>query len=64
MRSWFIRFKKSSFVACVLHVFFNDLKNNCNGYNIPVVGGNVSLYNTTGNNSIYPTPIIVMMGIS
>ncbi len=42
----------------------NDLKNNCNGYNIPVVGGNVSLYNTTGNNSIYPTPIIVMMGIS
>jgi len=42
----------------------NDLKYNCNNFAIPVVGGNVSLYNTTGDNSIYPTPIIVMMGIS
>jgi phosphoribosylformylglycinamidine synthase len=32
-------------------------------YNIPIVGGNVSLYNTTGDQSIYPTPIIVLMGL-
>ena len=33
-------------------------------YNIPIVGGNVSLYNTTKNDSIRPTPILVMMGIT
>ena len=42
----------------------NSLTKNCKTYNIPVVGGNVSLYNTTGNTSIYPTPIFLMMGIS
>ena len=31
---------------------------------IPIVGGNVSLYNTTRDKSIYPTPILVMIGIS
>ena len=31
--------------------------------NIPVVGGNVSLYNSTDNNSIPPTPVILMMGL-
>ena len=42
----------------------DDLALNSYTYCIPVVGGNVSLYNTTGNNCIYPTPIIVMIGIS
>lgn len=42
----------------------NDLAIKCKQYNIPIVGGNVSLYNTTNNKSIYPTPILVMMGIS
>ena len=42
----------------------NNLTENCKTYKIPVVGGNVSLYNTTGNTSIYPTPIFLMMGIS
>ena len=32
-------------------------------YKIPVVGGNVSLYNATNNISIKPTPIFVMMGL-
>jgi phosphoribosylformylglycinamidine synthase len=36
----------------------------CKTYNIPIVGGNVSLYNSTGDSSIRPTPILVMMGIS
>lgn len=42
----------------------DDLNLNCMTYNIPVVGGNVSLYNTTGDKSINPTPIFVMMGIN
>jgi phosphoribosylformylglycinamidine synthase len=40
------------------------LKEKCKIYNIPIVGGNVSLYNSTGKNSIKPTPILLMMGIS
>lgn len=32
-------------------------------YDIPVLGGNVSLYNCTDNYSINPTPIIVMIGL-
>jgi phosphoribosylformylglycinamidine synthase len=42
----------------------HDLNKNCLNHNIPIVGGNVSLYNTTGNKSIIPTPILVMMGIT
>ena len=40
-----------------------ELQTNCRKHNIPVVGGNVSLYNTTDNRSIRPTPILLMMGI-
>lgn len=40
------------------------LNDGCKKYNIPIVGGNVSLYNSTNENSIRPTPILVMMGIS
>ena len=36
----------------------------CEKLNIPVVGGNVSLYNSTDGKSIRPTPILLMMGIS
>ena len=32
-------------------------------YSIPVVGGNVSLYNSTDEQSIRPTPVLLMMGI-
>ena len=41
----------------------SDLQTNCKKYNIPIVGGNVSLYNSTDNKSIRPTPILVMMGL-
>ena len=41
-----------------------ELNDNCLNYHIPIVGGNVSLYNTTGNKSIVPTPILVMMGVT
>ena len=42
----------------------DDLSKKCKEFKIPIVGGNVSLYNTTGSESIRPTPILVMMGIS
>jgi phosphoribosylformylglycinamidine synthase subunit PurL len=41
-----------------------QLTKECQQYNIPVVGGNVSLYNSTDGKSIPPTPIIMMIGLS
>jgi len=35
----------------------------CRAFEIPVVSGNVSLYNETNGLSIYPTPIIGMVGL-
>src|SRR4030067_3396534 len=35
----------------------------CRKFNIPVISGNVSIYNETNDISIYPTPIIGMAGI-
>ena len=43
--------------------FIDDLTKNCKHYKVPVIGGNVSLYNTTNDISIRPTPIIMMIGI-
>ena len=34
----------------------------CRTYNIPIVSGNVSLYNNSEVSSVIPTPIIVMVG--
>jgi phosphoribosylformylglycinamidine synthase subunit PurL len=34
----------------------------CLGLKIPVVGGNVSLYNETEHGAIYPTPVVGMVG--
>ena len=42
----------------------DNLSLKCKINKIPIVGGNVGLYNTTKNDSIRPTPILVMMGIS
>lgn len=35
----------------------------CRAFGIPVVSGNVSLYNETNGLSIYPTPVIGMVGL-
>jgi len=35
----------------------------CRGLRIPVISGNVSLYNETGGRAIYPTPVIGMVGL-
>ncbi len=39
------------------------LSERCKSHDVPVVGGNVSLYNAYKNHSIKPTPILVMVGI-
>lgn len=41
----------------------NTLTARCKKFKIPVVGGNVSLYNAHGSHSIKPTPVLVMVGI-
>jgi phosphoribosylformylglycinamidine synthase len=35
----------------------------CKAFHIPVVSGNVSLYNETGGRSIHPTPTVAMVGV-
>ncbi len=39
------------------------LTQRCRKYSIPVVSGNVSLYNAYQDHSIKPTPVIVMVGV-
>jgi phosphoribosylformylglycinamidine synthase len=34
----------------------------CNAFRVPVVGGNVSLYNESPDGPIYPTPVVGMVG--
>jgi phosphoribosylformylglycinamidine synthase len=35
----------------------------CSAFGTPVISGNVSLYNETGDRPVYPTPVIGMLGI-
>src|SRR4029077_1774474 len=35
----------------------------CRALNVPITGGNVSLYNETDGKAIYPTPIIGVVGL-
>ena len=46
-----------------LREFIFDLNIFCKSNNIPVVGGNVSLYNSTNDTSIYPTPVLVLLSL-
>jgi phosphoribosylformylglycinamidine synthase subunit PurL len=39
------------------------LADGCVELGIPVTGGNVSLYNQTGDTPIYPTPVVAVMGV-
>lgn len=41
-----------------------ELARDCREHQIPVVGGNVSLYNCTDGKSIPPSPILMMVGLS
>ncbi|SMB99830.1 phosphoribosylformylglycinamidine synthase subunit II [Thermanaeromonas toyohensis ToBE] len=46
------------FYHCVL-----GMSRACTHLNIPVVGGNVSFYNETNGEAIYPTPVVGMVGL-
>jgi phosphoribosylformylglycinamidine synthase subunit PurL len=35
----------------------------CRAFGLPVIGGNVSLYNETGGTDIHPTPVVGMLGL-
>jgi phosphoribosylformylglycinamidine synthase II len=39
------------------------LKDACVALGIPVTGGNVSLYNQTGETAIHPTPVVAVLGV-
>jgi phosphoribosylformylglycinamidine synthase subunit PurL len=49
-------------VAWQLDRAVSGLADACRALGIPVVGGNVSLYNETEHGPIYPTPVIGMVG--
>ncbi len=49
-------------VAWQLDRSTQGLADACNGLGIPVVGGNVSLYNETEQGPIYPTPVVGLVG--
>ncbi|MDH3306621.1 MAG: phosphoribosylformylglycinamidine synthase subunit PurL [Acidimicrobiia bacterium] len=36
----------------------------CEALEVPVIGGNVSLYNETDGNDIYPTPVVGLLGLA
>ena len=44
-------------------VALEGISDACRHFNIPVVSGNVSFYNETNNLSIYPTPVLGMVGL-
>jgi len=41
----------------------NGMARACREFKVPVVSGNVSLYNETKGESIYPTPVVGMVGL-
>ncbi len=49
-------------VAWQLERAVQGLADACAGLGVPVVGGNVSLYNETDSGPIYPTPVVGMVG--
>ena len=49
-------------VAWQLDSAVNGLAEACIALGVPVVGGNVSLYNETEHGPIYPTPVVGMVG--
>ena len=49
-------------VAWQLERSVQGLADACEALDVPVVGGNVSLYNETDSGPIYPTPVVGMVG--
>ena len=49
-------------IAWQLTESIRGLGDACRALDVPVVGGNVSLYNESGDGPIYPTPVVGMVG--
>ena len=49
-------------IAWQLEQAVDGLADGCRAIRVPVVGGNVSLYNEGGGGPIYPTPVVGMVG--
>ncbi len=49
-------------IAWQLTEAIRGLADACRALDVPVVGGNVSLYNESGGGPIYPTPVVGMVG--
>jgi phosphoribosylformylglycinamidine synthase len=49
-------------VAWQLTEAIRGLGDACRAFDVPVVGGNVSLYNESADGPIYPTPVVGMVG--
>jgi phosphoribosylformylglycinamidine synthase len=49
-------------IAWQLERAVSGLADGCRALGVPVVGGNVSLYNEGGGGPIYPTPVVGMVG--
>jgi phosphoribosylformylglycinamidine synthase len=49
-------------IAWQLTESVKGLRDACNALNLPVVGGNVSLYNQSSDGPIYPTPVVGIVG--
>jgi phosphoribosylformylglycinamidine synthase subunit PurL len=49
-------------IAWQLSEAIRGLGDACRGFDVPVVGGNVSLYNESGGGPIYPTPVVGIVG--
>ncbi len=49
-------------IAWQLTEAIRGLGDACRAFDVPVVGGNVSLYNESGDGPIYPTPVVGMVG--
>ncbi len=50
-------------VAWQLTESVRGLGDACRALGVPVIGGNVSLYNEAGDGPIYPTPVVGMVGV-
>lgn len=49
-------------IAWQLTESVKGMRDACNALNLPVVGGNVSLYNESTDGPIYPTPVVGIVG--
>ena len=44
--------------------YIDKMNDRCKHFNIPILGGNVSMYNSTNNKDISPSVVIVMIGLN